>query len=72
VSEPNSDTKRPVVDPVTGLLPCPFCGSTKVRILKTHPPYGSVWRDVECVECLAGLGGHGEAEAKIMWNRRTP
>lgn len=36
------------------LLPCPFCGSTKLALANTHTP--SYW--VECLKCKAQVDGN--------------
>jgi hypothetical protein len=64
MSEPNSDIKRPVIDPVTGLLPCPFCGG-ETDIL----PH---LKAIECCDCGCLLSAASVDEARAAWNRRTP
>jgi len=49
------------------LLPCPFCGHTKIE---THESYESGWR-VECRYCEAQIGGYNtEKGAMVVWNER--
>jgi hypothetical protein len=68
MSEPNSDIKRPVIDPVTGLLPCPFCGG------KANSGWQNSYGEfvVLCFECEASTTGATHQDAKDFWNRRTP
>lgn len=63
---------RPVVDPVTGLMPCPFCGG-KATVSATIRA-----RVAECRPCKFRLirFAHGSFDAKgairAAWNSRTP
>lgn len=49
------------------LLPCPFCGSDRVRV--TKPTMWQAW----CMDCKAiGAASLTEQEAIEAWNTRTP
>ncbi|MHB8734260.1 MAG: Lar family restriction alleviation protein [Terriglobales bacterium] len=58
------------------LLPCPFCGSTRVGLAKGAPLYPA--KEPNWVDCLnlacavAGPTAYSEADAIAAWNRRTP
>ena len=44
------------------LLPCPFCGSTKLQLSKFS---------VDCMECWGSMLGHEKKETITKWNTRT-
>ena len=53
---------------MTELKPCPFCGSTNVKIMTN----GEGWW-VECLKCgaMSGIGEYSDDEAIETWNRRA-
>jgi hypothetical protein len=57
---------RPVVDPATGLLPCPFCGG------EPRQQVGQGWADITCDGCNGSVVATSKAGARAAWNRRTP
>ena len=63
---------RPAPDPVTGLLPCPFCGGKAVFIrdhIWSHTVTSARCEDSGCAETQELSS---ESYARDAWNRRTP
>jgi len=56
------------------LLPCPFCGSTNIKIFQ---PNSDPWHRRQCVDCSAigppgkGMPGHGDSGGIEAWNERV-
>ena len=59
---------------VPALVGCPFCGSNRVRHVRTALKFErQEWRRVKCDDCGAyGPIKDNEPEAKTAWNRRAP
>jgi Lar family restriction alleviation protein len=69
------------MDAVPSLLPCPFCGSSKVGMASEHDSdTGGVFLSVKCSGCRASSGAGFSTdpcpqtyqEVRDEWNRRAP
>ncbi len=69
--------KKIIEDEFDGLKPCPFCGSTKVTLIRPVSLTGEFVFAVNCVNCETGINHNGIEfydswrEAAKAWNRRT-
>ncbi len=53
------------------LKPCPFCGSTNLKIVSYNSIAGAC-KMVECMDCFAQVPSRAtKAEAIAAWNTRT-
>ena len=55
------------------LKPCPFCGSTNVK-LELEKDEGLYKYSINCWDCYSFFGSLEQGEERISkaWNRRTP
>lgn len=70
------DKSQPVqtIEPAPALLPCPFCGSTRIQLcaLAARRQFGRNDARVECRDCDAAMHGTDDDTASAAWNRREP
>lgn len=51
------------------LLPCPFCGSSNLKVFGCAAPEG--WREIQCLDCNIAFSNNDDDNPISSWNTRA-
>jgi len=61
------------MEKITEWKPCPFCGSTDIKVTSEGSQFEGFWSVAKCVKCGASVSGKDSSEKAAIeaWNRRV-